>query len=335
MKCISQYWVVQGLILLLLGSRQMTAATSEPLCCAISPAEMERLDKGESIARIIKTTDHDLAILGGVKLRKSKEEFLKWFRNVENFKLSSMVPEAKAFHNPPKTEDLAGLTLSDQELKDIRLCQPGRCGSKLSTQEINLVKNSVDWAATDASQKANVLFRRSMLDYVAGYLNRGNAALGRINDKESASDIAEIYSSLIRNFPYLHDKFPEVFRHLQEFSGAKPQSSDHFIYWSRERYGFGMKPLLNVIHVSIHNPNPNILLIVSKQIRSTHYFDGSLGVTMLVDAPGGAYLIYINRSRIDLLRDAGWFRRTLVEHNVPGATRKEMLAIRDRVEKSK
>ena len=68
---------------------------------------MEKLNKGEAVARLFKTTDRDLAIVGAVKLRRTKEEFLHWFRNVENFKFSPMVAEVASFQNPPKPIDLS------------------------------------------------------------------------------------------------------------------------------------------------------------------------------------------------------------------------------------
>ena len=322
------------ILVTLLTYGRSSSVASDLKCCDFSSAEIEKLNKGEALARLFKTTDRDLAIVGAVKLRRTKEEFLQWFRHVENFKFSPMVAEVAAFQNPPKPIDLSRLTLDEQELKDIRACMPGKCNSKLSAMEINRLKNEVDWKSAEAPQKASSLFREMMHDYVANYLRRGNAVLGRLNDKESASDIADTYRSMIQNFPYLREAFPTVFQQLRDFPGAAPSDSNHFVYWSREKYGFGMKPLLNIIHVSVHKPIPNTVLIISKQIRSTHYFDGSLGVTMLVDAPGGAYLVYVNRSRIDLLRDAGWFKRTLVERAVPGATRKEMIGIRARLEQS-
>ncbi len=311
-----------------------TSIASQLKCCDFSSAEIEKLDKGEAVARLFKTKDRDLAIVGAVKLRRTKEEFLQWFRKVENFKFSPIVAEVAAFQNPPNLTDLSKLTLDEQELRDIRECLPGKCNSKLSAAEIGRLKQEVDWKVSGAPQKATRLFREMMHDYVATYLQRGNVALGRLNDQANPSDIAATYLSLIQNFPYLRESFPEVFQDLGEFTGAAPLNPNHFVYWSREKYGFGMKPIVNIIHVSIYKPLPNTILIISKQIRSTHYFDGSLGVTMLVDAPGGAYLVYINRSRIDLLRDAGWFKRTLVERAVPGSTRKELIGIRTRLEQS-
>ena len=303
-------------------------------CCAFTSAELERLANGEAIARMIKTPDREASILGAVKLRASKEEFLAWFRNLDNFKLSPMVAEVKTFHNPPRPEDLASLSLDTQDLRDARGCMPGKCGLKLSSEEMERIKNGVDWAVSDAPSKVSNQARSMFHEYVKDYFSRGNAALGKLNDRGAGSSIAGTFAALNANFPYLKEAFPEVFRNLANFQGMAQDTPDQFVYWSREKYGFGLKPLLNIIHVSIFKPRPNVILIASKQIRSTHYFDGSFGVTMLVDAPGGACLVYINRSRIDMLHDAGWFRRTLIERALPGATRREMVGIRDRVGKT-
>ena len=303
-------------------------------CCAFTPVELERLAKGEAVARLITTPDREASILGAVKLRASKEEFLAWFRNLDNFKLSPMVAEVKAFHNPPRPEDLAGLSLDSQELRDARNCVPGKCGLKLSSEEMERIKHGVDWAVSDAPSRASDQARGMFLEYVKDYFLRGDAALGKLNDRSAGSSIAQTFTALNANFPHLKEAFPEVFRELVSFHGMGRSSPDQFVYWSREKYGFGLKPLLNVIHVSIFKPRPDVILIASKQIRSTHYFDGSLGVTMLLDSPGGAYLVYINRSRIDMLRDAGWFKRTLIERSLPGATRRQLIGIRDRVGKT-
>jgi hypothetical protein len=83
------------------------------------------------------------------------------------------------------------------------------------------------------------------------------------------------------------------------------------IYWSREHYGFGLKPLINVTHTMFYKASPSVTVIAAKQIWASHYYDGSLGITVLADANPGTYFVYLNRSRIDLLRSAG-FKRWLV-----------------------
>ena len=83
-------------------------------------------------------------------------------------------------------------------------------------------------------------------------------------------------SALLDSSSWLREQFPEVFHQLYEYEGSAPAADRDFMYWSRERYGFGLKPLLNLYHVTIHHPGPNVAVIASKQIRSSHYFDGRL-----------------------------------------------------------
>ena len=55
--------------------------------------------------------------------------------------------------------------------------------------------------------------------------------------------------------------------------------------------------------------SPVAYAIASKQIYAMHYFDASLGVTLLVPdtaaSPPSTYVVYLNRSRIDLF-DGLW-----------------------------
>ncbi len=136
---------------------------------------------------------------------------------------------------------------------------------------------------------------------------------------------------------WLKERFPEQYEQLRSYPGASNDTTDGFLYWSRESYGFGLKPILNLFHVGIRKVNSRVILISSKQIRSTHYFDGSLGLSVLfdADAPGKqCYMIYINRSRIDLLRGWGW-KRALFERRLPVEIRKQLVLIQKNVEESK
>jgi hypothetical protein len=103
-----------------------------------------------------------------------------------------------------------------------------------------------------------------------------------------------------------------------------------------ERYGFGFRPMLNLTQVTVHRQSASVVVIQSRQIRASHYYDGSLGYTVLVDAPGsGTYLVYLNRSRIDLLRGRfAFWKRSILERYAPGSIRKELGAIKRAVESS-
>jgi hypothetical protein len=101
-----------------------------------------------------------------------------------------------------------------------------------------------------------------------------------------------------------------------------------------------MKPVVSVTHVSIYKRNtPSGLhvLIASKGIYATHYFEVSLGMTGFVQClsePNRSYLIYINRSRADALRGllAG-LKRSLISGSVRDGARKNMELIKEKLER--
>jgi len=95
-----------------------------------------------------------------------------------------------------------------------------------------------------------------------------------------------------------------------------------------------MKALVNVLHVTFYRASPSVTVIATKQIWASHYYDGSLGITVLVDASPGTYLVYLNRSRIDLLLDGG-FKMWLAKQFAPGTIRKTVTALKRQVEESR
>ena len=253
---------------------------------------------------------------------------------MENYKHSPLVVEVGLLGNPPEAREADRFTLDADELKALRTCQPGNCSVKLTREEIERLRG-LDWSAPDAEARANVLARRLLLDYAQAYWQRGNAALGVYQDEETQVDLAAAFRGLLGSSPYLRDNFPELLHELREYRGAKPGAAGEFLYWSRERYGFGLKPTLNLFHVTIRHPQPSMVVIASKRIRSSHYFDGSLSLVTAVDAPGGqSYLIYVNRSRLDLLCGGGFWgwKRKLFEWRLPGEIKKQLLLIRESVE---
>ena len=78
-----------------------------------------------------------------------------------------------------------------------------------------------------------------------------------------------------------------------------------FVYWSKELVRG--RPVISVTHVAMApavDDSPVGYAIGSKQIYAMHYYDASLGLTLLVPdrtaAAPATYVVYLNRSRIDL-----------------------------------
>ena len=78
--------------------------------------------------------------------------------------------------------------------------------------------------------------------------------------------------------------------------------------------------------------------IAAKQIYTNHYFEGSLGLTILTDATegsmeSGCWLMYMNRSRADGL--GGWFssvKRLIVESRLRSSMQRHFKTTKAKLE---
>ncbi len=299
-------------------------------CCDLTAGDIEKLDKGEAVSRVVAGGHSpDLALMGAVRLSVSREQYLRWYRNLDNFLKSPLVQKVGQFHSPPQEEDVAEMQVFGNEVKKFQKCRPGACSAKLTLDELAHFDQDMDWNAPGMGERVNVLARREVQSYVARYMKDGDTALGKYGDRQPPTDITGTFRSIVEASGALRSAFPDAFEKVSRYQGGL--GDGEFVYWTRESYGFGLKPLVNIVHVMTFDPQPGVTLVCAKQLRATHYYDGSLGVTVLVDADPGTYLVYVNRSRIDLLRGAGW-KKSLVEHRGAGAAKKEMQQLKKRIE---
>jgi hypothetical protein len=75
----------------------------------------------------------------------------------------------------------------------------------------------------------------------------------------------------------------------------------------------------------------------SRQLYATHYFDSSLGLTILLTDAGQArstVLVYVNRTRVDVFGGLlGRMKRSLVASRLHGTVERSLLAARDLIER--
>ena len=183
--------------------------------------------------------------------------------------------------------------------------------------------------------------REMLLEHVQADLKVGNTALGKYDDKSYSLGLADELKPLLKSAPYMYGYVPEFQKYLEEFPRGRPQNApivEDFLYWSKE--DFGMKPVTSVTHVTIYKrvpDNGSDVIIGSKGIYGSHYFESSLGLTAFIQSrasdPPRSYLIYVNRSRTDALRGlfAG-LKRSLIGGRLRDGAKKNMEMIRQRLE---
>lgn len=282
---------------------------------------------------------NEVAVVGILRVESSREELVERFRDIESFKQSPNVLQIAKFSKPPRIGDLQNLTIDSGDIDDLRACRVGDCGVKASARAIARLQREVNWSAPDYRERVSDFVRRMLLESVISYAEGGIAALGEYADQEEPLRLAEEFDAILEASPYLAEHAPAFHRYLADYPDVPLRGSEDFFYWSNEK--LGLKSVISVTHVTIYTP-PSLnagsdVLVASKQIYASHYFEASLGLAALVrerGEEGAAYLVYLNRSRLDALggRWSG-LRRKIIENRLKHGTETNLVATRERLRK--
>lgn len=272
----------------------------------ITSTDIARIDRGQVVSRTIDVEDkREVATLGVVRVRMTPEFYVERLADIVNFKRDEAVLQIGAFGDPADVEHVAHLTLEESDLENLRECRVGRCGVQLSADGIQRFRRDVDWQRSDATRQANSLMREILVEYVTGYRKGGTPLTMEYADVPEPVNVGREFASLAESRVIGWQHFPQLLRHLLQYPARNPAPIADLVYWSKEK--LGRRAVLSVTHLAIARTAGDSLAdyaIASKHIYGSHYFDASLGLTVLVRdrsaTSPATYLAYFNRSRVDV-----------------------------------
>ncbi len=306
----------------------------------LTDAEIKSTESGDVVAKTLSTKrSSEIAVLGIVRLNAAPELLVKKFQDIVTFKKSESVLQIGKFSSEPAIADLKSLTLDQSDLDSLRRCKAGDCALKLPEVTIEQFRKNVKWSEPDSRKQSERIFREFLLGCVESYIQRGGEALLPYADKKKRISLNTEFKIIAGQSLFLSDTLPDFYQYLQNYPKINDDHIVNFFYWSKEK--FSVKPVISVTHVSIYQ-QPELehapVVIASKQIYASHYFNASLGLTAVLKRPGpepasGYYLVYLNRSSSDALGGIlGGLARTLVRRGSRNAVEKNIQVIRQKLE---
>ena len=241
----------------------------------------------------------EVAVFGAVWVNAPVERYLAAVRDIERFESGGSFKVTKKVSSPPKLEDFAQLTLTDEDVADLKSCRVAQCEVKLAESAIERMKHEIDWSKPDAHEQANAVARQMAFEYVNAYLKGGNDSLAVYRDAERPTFVAKEFEGLVSRLPEVNDFVPKIRKYLLEFPAATLPASESFIYW--QNADFGLKPTIRINHLVIAQ-DPEGAIVASKMLYATHYFWTALELRALVRDPArgeGFWFITESRSRSD------------------------------------
>jgi hypothetical protein len=334
---------VAGLLLWVILLAEAAAQPEETLAFLrthfrFAESDIRDLSQGRAATRPLDTVDgREVAIAGAVRVAISPDAYVRQLRDIVEFKRHEAVRQIGVFRAAPGPEDLAGLTLDADHLGDLRHCQVGHCDVQLSRAAIERLRSEVNWSGAQATAEANRVFREILADQVARYLQAGDAALMTYENHAQPLAVADEFRAMVDAPPALLRRFPSLQHHVASFPRGRAADAEDVIYWSKE--DVGPKVIISITHmviVPVKDGGPVLYAASSKQLYGSHYFDSSLGLTLLLrdDTPGSTVLVYVNRSRIDVLSGfLGGLKRAIVRSRGRSALEDTLTRIRTHLPK--
>ncbi len=272
----------------------------------LSGAEIDRLDRGEVVSRTLDVKNRrEVATLGIVRIQTSPSRYVERLADIATFKRTPGVLQIGTFSSPPQPGDIASLVVDDADLKRLRECRVDDCEIRLTADGIERARREIDWQSPDAAAKASRLVRELLVDYVGRYRQDGTRAAMEYADRAPRLNVGREFASLLETDPFTPVYAPRLRHHLLEYPISSSERLTDFIYWSKELVRG--RPVISITHVATaagDDDAPVAFAVGSKQIYAMHYFDASLGLTLLVPdrvaTSPATYVVYLNRSRIDL-----------------------------------
>ena len=237
----------------------------------------------------------EVATLGVVRMRVTPEFYVEQLADIVNFKRVEAVLQIGRFSDPPDVADVAELTLDEWDVGKLRECRVNDCGVQLSADAIEQFRRKVDWRRADVQVQASRVMQQILLEYVTNYRNAGAAVSMEYADHVEPVKTSHELASLVNGDDTWQD-FTDLRRHLLQYPNAHAPGTVDILYWSKERVS--RRAVVTVTHLAISRSagGPTDYAIASRQIYAAHYFDASLGLTVLlrdrtVSSPA-MYLVY-------------------------------------------
>ncbi len=320
MKIPARFLIAAALATLVLPARAQQADVDRYLrdVAKFSADELASFGAGHVISKATTSADDgEIAVIAAVTIRATRDRVAAYFRQFVTYEDGQVTLQFGEFHDPPQPADVAKLTVPDEDIAALRTCKPGDCDVKVGGAGLAELQAAVNFNAPDAATRVNAFVRERLVAYVAGYIARGNAALVTYHDKSEPTSLATEWQGILRNSPNIITYAPLLATYLEYYPKAHLPGGTDLLYWAKENYAGNV-----VVHadhmVTWQDPQrPDRTTIAQKQIYASHYYNGSLAISTIIDRPGptpSATIIYFNRSRGDLLKGGfGGIKRRVAE----------------------
>jgi hypothetical protein len=306
------------------GAQGMPASLAQFLqqTAGLSSDEIKTAAAGIPVVKSLKVSDpREIAMLGVVSINVPRSFYVQRVTDFASSLHQASRTGLGIFSDPAVASDVAAVSLSQDDVKNLANCRPGDCKLKLPAQSITQLRASIDLKSPQADSVATAYVHARMVDYVTAYRARGDAALVTYDDSKDTTAAVQVWDAMLSQTPYIYQYAPELDQYLKNYPNDRPPGVREAIYWALDDLSGGQPTLtVNDEIVSESPARPHATYVMSKQLFSDHYLDGGLDLTAILDqssdsatasasasagATPGIYVVMLRRLHFDNLPSGG------------------------------
>ena len=241
----------------------------------MSAAQIDAIQRGDIVVKTLPTADErDVGVMGIVRVAQPRGAVIDALRSHG---------AAHVFGTPPSLEDVSNVHLTRDDLKELARCQPNACNFKLPTAGMAALNAIAASNESDVAQRAEAWLRRRMIEYVAAYRQRGNAAMIEYDDLGSVQSSAS-FDAMLRDSSYVFRVAPALGGFLLDYPRASLPGATNAIAWAVDTLP-RVRPVLRIMHEVTYAPSelPGATVIAKKQLYADHYFEAGLELLTAID----------------------------------------------------
>lgn len=270
----------------------------------LSTGQMADARNGRVVIKLLRIElGRDVAVFGIVGIHVTRAAYVAHLRDMKSL-ISTRAQRFGIIGDPATSADLRGMAMAPSEWPGLESCRVNHCDFKLPASSMEQFARAVNWAGPNAQSEVDSIMRSDMKALVTAYRARGNAAMPRYDDTNSIL-AGDAFGALLGQSQFLSQYAPAFRNFLANYPADRPEGASDVMYWSMDQIT-RLRPTLTVNQMIVYVPAHGIPFLARKQIYADHYFEASLGVTAVFDAPDlaggpGIYLVIVRRYRFDSL----------------------------------
>jgi len=303
----------------------------------LNDEQIKNIRSGKAVAKILDSpTPDEVYVFGSVYVNSTPERYLKFASDIDALRKVPNYLAIQKFSNPPKLSDLEGFTLEEEDIKELKKCQPEHCEIQLPSEAMDTFKQSINWSASDVADQVNRLGQKMALEALERYIQGGNTALGTYRDKHNPAVVADTFQRLLSRSKGLPAYLPALDQYLLDYPKANSDGIESEFYW--EKVNFGLKPTLRIVQAIVYrdkdSASPRYAIAV-KQLYASHYFETALDLTVCVpdhERPGMYVITLKGSSQAGLTGFKGGIVRKVAVDKTRSSLEKALATIKQKLE---